>query len=143
MERLSAEQYRIEEYTESHFEGTITTSDAGETVLTTIPYDEGWQVYVDGEKVEITKAVNALVAFDIESAGTHTLELVYSPKIVNLGALISLGSVLIFAALILGEYFIKKRKCQKAESAAEVENESDGNVSAEVSPTDQDSIERN
>ncbi len=113
MNELGSEQYQIEKYTDTHLEGTITTSDAGETVLTTIPYDEGWQVYVDGKKVEIFKAVDALVAFDIETSGTHTLELVYSPRIINAGLVISVTSLAVFIGLIAVEHHIKKRKEKK------------------------------
>lgn len=125
MSELAEEQYQIEEFTETHFEGTLTTSDAGETVLTTIPYDEGWQVYVDSERVEIFKAVDALVAFDVETAGTHTLELVYSPKIVNVGAVISLVSLTVFIALVVTEHLLKKRKDGKAMSVTEAESSAD------------------
>ena len=125
MSELAEEQYQIEEFTETHFEGTLTTSDAGETVLTTIPYDEGWQVYVDSERVEIFKAVDALVAFDVETAGTHTLELVYSPKIVNVGAVISLVSLTVFIALVVTEHLLKKRKDGKATSVTEAESSAD------------------
>ena len=130
MSILAEEQYQIEEFTETHFNGTLTTSDAGETVLTTIPYDEGWHVYVDGKEVEIFKAVDALVAFDVESAGEHTLKLVYSPKIVNVGAIISLISLIVFLALIVTEHLLKKRKGVKAMPVAETESPPDAQTNS-------------
>ena len=113
MKLLAEEQFKIESYTETNLKGTITTSDTVETVLTTIPFDEGWQILVDGEPVEIFKAVDALIAFDIEGAGTHTLELKYAPRIVMIGATVSLCSVIVFAAVVTCEYLVKKRRAEK------------------------------
>lgn len=110
MAKLSAEQYQIESFNDAHFEGTINTLEDERTILTTIPYDEGWKVYVDGKRTEIFKAANALIAFEIEDAGQHTLKLVYSPTIVNVGAVISVSSALLFVGIIALEREIKKRK---------------------------------
>ena len=110
MNILASEQFIIEEYTDTKFDGSINTARDGETVLTTIPYDEGWQVFVDGEPVEIFKAVDALIAFDIEEAGAHTLSLRYAPRIVMLGAAVSLFSTLLFVGIIVYENFSKKKK---------------------------------
>ena len=130
MSILAEEQYQIEEFTETQFDGTLTTSDAGETVLTTIPYDEGWHVYVDGKEAEIFKAVDALVAFDVASAGEHTLKLVYSPKIVNVGAIISLVSLIVFIALIVTEHLLKKRKTNNKTHVVEAENPANDNANS-------------
>ena len=110
MGRLSQEQFQIEEFAESRLEGSYTTALDNQTVLTTIPYDEGWKVYVDGKRTEIFKAADALIAFDIDEAGEHTVKLVYSPTILTVGAVISLSSVLVFAAIIIAEQQIKKKK---------------------------------
>ena len=108
MEALAKEQFRIEDFSETKFEGMITAS-AGKTVFTTIPYDEGWQVYVDGKKIETYKAADALVAFDV-APGTHQVKMVYAPKIVTVGWIISISSTLVFAALIVTENVLKKKR---------------------------------
>ena len=117
MNKLATEQFIIEDYTETKLNGTITTSHTGETVLTTIPYDEGWQVIVDGKPVEIFKAMDALIAFDIEEAGTHTLTLRYAPRLIILGAALSINSTLLFAAIVTHEHLSKKKQA-KAHPAA-------------------------
>ncbi len=118
MNNLASEQFIIEDYTETKLNGTITTSHNGETVLTTIPYDEGWQVLVDGKPVEIFKAVDALIAFDVDEAGTHTLTLRYAPRLILLGAAVSLFSTLLFAGIIVYERIGKKKKQHPIESKA-------------------------
>ena len=110
MARLGAAQYQIESYTEHSFNGTLTTSRKDELVLTTIAYDSGWKVFVDGEEVEITKALGSLVAFRIEGdAGeTHRVQLRYDPPVIRVGLAISLVSLGLLALIIFTERFIKK-----------------------------------
>ena len=109
MERLAEDQYEITEYTESSFKGNFTASRENELVLTTIAYDNGWNVYVDGEKVEITKALGGLLSFHIDGAAgeTHTLELVYAPKTIAIGFIISIVSIAIFILLLVLDHFYK------------------------------------
>ena len=65
IKKLASNQYDIEKYTEDSFEGNITTIEKNASVQTTIPYDEGWKIYVDGKPIEIYKTFDALIAFDI------------------------------------------------------------------------------
>ena len=103
-------QFLVEEYTEDHLTGTIETKKANQMIQTTIPYDEGWKIYVDGSPVSIYKTVDALIAFDIEEAGNHTLEMKYAPNIYRLGATLSLIGILAFLLLCVGEWIIRRRK---------------------------------
>ncbi len=107
MARLATDQYQITEYTEHSFSGTFTSSVENELVMTTLAYDNGWQVYVDGVKTEITKAFGAFVAFNIDGAAgeTHTVELVYRPKTITVGLVISVTSLLLFIALLILDRF--------------------------------------
>ena len=77
-------------------------------MLTSLPYDEGWQVLLDGEPVEIYKTLDALVAFDT-TPGTHTLELRYAPKAFTLGITCTIASTLIYIALCIVEPFWRKK----------------------------------
>ncbi|MBQ8416859.1 MAG: YfhO family protein [Clostridia bacterium] len=107
MGRLAQDQYVITDYTESSFDGTFTASDTEELVLTTLPYDNGWHVYVDGSEVEITKAFGALIAFEIngEAGQTHQVSLVYAPRAIGVGLIISIIGVLLFIALLVLDHF--------------------------------------
>lgn len=84
MTALGQSCYQIEEYTETHFKGTITAGEDQTTVFTSIPYDEGWNVYLDGKRVEVYETLDALLAFDI-TPGTHTLELRYLSRAIFWG----------------------------------------------------------
>ncbi len=110
MARLAKDQYQITSYTEHSFDGTFTASQGNELVLTTIPYDTGWSVFVDGEKVEIQKALGALISFrvDGEAGETHTVRMSYNPPILTFGAIVSGLFLLLFLLLIPAERFCKK-----------------------------------
>lgn len=69
---------------------------------------EGWNAYVDGEKVEITPIANALVAFDLD-AGEHTIEIKYLPKGFVKGSILTGVALLAFAAIIFLDYRKKKK----------------------------------
>ena len=103
MSRLAKDQLVIEDYTEHSFKGTLTASREKELVLTTIAYDKGWKVKVDGKEVETVKALGSLVAFYVEgSTGqTHKIEMVYSPNTLWIGLTISLICLVILILLIV------------------------------------------
>jgi uncharacterized membrane protein YfhO len=88
--------------------GTMTTTSSDQSVLTTIPYDEGWQVYVDGERVEIYETLDALMAFDVAESGEHTVELKYMPTVYRLGALLSIFAIIAFLVIIVIDFILKK-----------------------------------
>ena len=107
--RLGEKQLLIDsESTDSHIFGTVTTDSESQLMFTSIPYDEGWNVYVDGEKVEIHEANNALVAFYVEGAGEHEIELKYMPASVALGITVSITCLIIFVLILIAYPFVKK-----------------------------------
>ena len=110
MELLAREQYQIEKYSETHFEGTLTTSKDSTAILTTLPYDEGWRIKVDGKHVPIEKTLDALVSFRIEGEGAHKVEMTYSPRAVNIGLFVSLGSLAVYGVRLAYEPLIRRKR---------------------------------
>lgn len=76
-------------------------------VYTSIPYDEGWHVYIDGEEVKNQKVGGALLSFDC-SSGEHRIELQYRIPYLLHGSVVSLSSVIGLIA-----YKIYKKKTSK------------------------------
>ena len=95
-------------YREDYLPGTITTTAEKQLITTTIPYDKGWQITVDGQKVETIELANALVGYYIEGAGEHTVEMRYCPKELVLGTTISVISVIGFFLLIIFESKLRR-----------------------------------
>ena len=87
----------VKRYSDTLIEGDVEVND-DKLMFTTISFDEGWSVYVDDKKVETKKVLDAFLAFDIDK-GKHEIKLVYYPKGMRLGVLItiiSLGVLLIY-----------------------------------------------
>ena len=93
--------------------GSITTEKNTQAILTTIPYDEGWKVYVDGQKVETYEALDALMAFDIAESGEHAVELKYMPDIYTLGLTVSVFAIIAFLAICIIDFVLKKTLLRK------------------------------
>ena len=68
----------VERISDAHFTGSYT---AGENtlLLTTIPYEDGWTLRIDGEKVPTQKAMDAMLAAALPE-GEHQFELSYFPR---------------------------------------------------------------
>ncbi len=114
MARLAEHQLQIEAYTESSFEGTYCASRDNDLLMTTIAYDSGWQIWVDGELTTPEKAFGGFLAFHVggEAGEVHDIKLVYSPRVVSVGLVISIISLVLFVALILIDRFLFRFGCR-------------------------------
>lgn len=109
MPALRDSSFMIHEYNDDRFEGTINVKKGDTLIYTSIPYDEGWKVYADGERVEkLTKLIDGTIGFELP-VGEHTLEMKYRPDCLYLGIFISVIGGLSFAvAWFMTELFRKK-----------------------------------
>ena len=107
--RLGKTQFAIDpESTDSHLFGTVTTETERQLMFTSIPYDEGWNIYVDGEKVEIFEANNSLVSFYVEGTGEHSIEMKYMPATVALGIGVSVICLVVYILILIAYPFVKR-----------------------------------
>lgn len=110
--KLADGNYRITSYTEDSFDGTIKTAKENQTVLTTIPYDEGWEIQVDGKPIEYDKTLDALISFRIDSVGEHRVTMVYAPDCITYGFYITAAGLLALG-VCLAFSFVRYRKNKK------------------------------
>ncbi len=104
IERIRANQLILDEkYEEDDLRGTLKTKNDNQTILTSIAYDEGWNVYVDGKRVDVKEACGALLSFNIEEAGNHEIRLVYRSSAFKLGMAITLIGLAAFVLIIVFE----------------------------------------
>jgi uncharacterized membrane protein YfhO len=94
----------ISSYSDTKIEGTIDAGYDG-VLYTSIPYDEGWSIYIDGVESKTYSIGDCQLVTDI-TQGKHTVVLKYSPKGIKLGILITAVAWLSVIALTI----IKKRK---------------------------------
>ncbi|MBQ5952296.1 MAG: YfhO family protein [Lachnospiraceae bacterium] len=116
--------------TDTVIEGTVTAAKDG-LLLTTIPWEEGWTVTVDGRKVQTRPFDKAFVALPM-FAGEHTVRFSYMPKGLEVGALVSAGSVLLMAVAIL---------VPRLRHAPEEDEEEEENAAEEDAETAEDAAE--
>ena len=74
-------------------------------LTSTIPYDEGWHVYIDGDEVETYRNVDTYLSFDV-AAGQHEIELRYWPPYLTLGIVVTVLSALSVFAV----FFVQRRR---------------------------------
>ena len=106
---------RLTSFKEDRFAGTITVPENRTAIFTTIPYDKGWTVKVDGETVETYENVDALLGFDA-SEGEHEIEFRYMPALYVTAAKLSCTGAALFLAVLGGEFvwrLIRKNKERK------------------------------
>lgn len=88
------------------------TTDCAEDklLLTTIPVEKGWTVYVDGVETEYVESLNALISVPL-TAGAHTVELVFLTAGYPLALIITAAGVcvFIFMCVVYTLYFKKKK----------------------------------
>ena len=74
-----------------------------------ILYDDGWSVYVDGQKVQTKSAIGGMTVFPIEQ-GEHEVVFKFRPKGLLWGSIISVVSLLIMLSVIANESKNKSKK---------------------------------
>ena len=81
------------------FKGTVNITDDSTWMMTSIPYEKGWTVKVDGKVVETAKVWDSLLAYKI-TPGEHTIEISYLPAGFVAGFLISILSTSLYGFAI-------------------------------------------
>ena len=149
MSILSKTQMVVDkEYKDDHITGTISTSVGDQTVLTTLPYDEGWHIKVDGKEVEYYKTLDSLIAFEIEDVGEYEIEFVYRSKAFVYGMICTTFFVLLFAVLVIFEkpiykFIYAKLYDEGDEKASEGLDGTDVDVLPEASECEAEEAEEN
>ena len=124
MPQLQAYAMEVTNWSDTHIEGVVTTDDEHNLIYTSIPYDEGWNVTVDGRAAELLRVGDTLLAIDASSLseGAHIVVLSYMPKCYVYAFAISMGGIamLILCMLIysLSEKFKARSYAMRFESVA-------------------------
>lgn len=110
--KLSDKQMITEIHEDNYIKGkVVATTDS--LLYTSIPYDKGWQVFIDGKAVDgesIVKIGQSLIGVDIEK-GIHEIEFKYQARGLKIGLLVSAFTLLIILAVIfLNKLRIKHRR---------------------------------
>ena len=94
---------------DSRIDGDVTVIQQG-VLFIAIPFENGWSVYVDGEKTEMLKANEGFIGVELE-AGVHEISLRYvCPGLIK-GILITIFSIILFILF----YVLIRRRDQRTD----------------------------
>lgn len=114
--KLKKNQMNIDEISGGHIKATVSIPD-GKKLFTTIPYDDGWKVYADGQKTEITKVADTFVGLNL-SPGEHKLEFKYVPAGFYPGLAVTIISWILFVVYMI--YVYRRVKADIVEEETDV-----------------------
>ncbi len=101
-DELNSQPLEVTEWKDTKIVGTVEVEDTG-LLYTSIPYEEGWSVYVDGQEVKPGKICNdALIGVSI-TPGKHTIEFSYIPKGFIPGIIINIVCIALLVFLVKRE----------------------------------------
>lgn len=101
VEELREGQMYDVEYKEGNIKGKVNcTNPKGQMMFTSITYDNGWTVRVDGEKVDTFALGDALLCFAVPE-GEHTVQMTFCPSGLIAGAVVSVVSILALLVLVI------------------------------------------
>ncbi len=107
-EKLKNGGWEIEEWSGKRIKARVSASSDKPVLFTTIPYDKGWKVYVDGrEKPVNTVLEGSFIALKLD-AGAHKIVFEYEAPGKTEGIMISSFGILILLAGVLMEKHAKK-----------------------------------
>lgn len=143
IQQLAAGGLQVTSYSDTKVEGTINAQKAG-VMMTTMTYDEGWTVKIDGKEVSTISSemqavadtgtigmAEAMLAFEMP-AGQHTVTMTFFPKGLKAGLALSALSLIGLIALLWWQ-----RKRTRAAAVPAPLPSAEGTVRlAELLPTD-------
>ena len=91
----------VESVSDTKITGKI-YADEGEMFMTSIPYDDGWSIYCDGEQMETLILLDGFLGADLP-AGEHEIRMVYTSPGVRVGLVCTIVGIMLFAVLVIIE----------------------------------------
>ena len=118
-EKLNKTPLKLTSWEDTKLAGTVNAAERG-VLFTSIPYETGWTVKIDGEVAETEKIFEAFLSVDIP-AGEHEITFEYFPAGLKPGIIITLASIAILAMLFIVDRIMERRYQEKkaARKAAE------------------------
>ncbi len=113
VDTLRQQPLNITSFKEDHIKGTINAQKDG-VMFTTISWEPGWTVKVDGQKVEPVKVCDALMGVEL-TAGEHEIEMTFFPAGLAIGIVLTVSGIIAIIIIAI---------CQSKKTAPEADNDS-------------------
>lgn len=124
-EIMSENLMEVTDFGDTFVKGTIDVDESG-ILVTSIPYDDGWTLEVDGKKKEINTLIGDVWISTPLDPGTHEIELHFRPAGFIQGLIITILSILLLIGLSLARDRLIDPRHQRCSS-----EESDYNIKSE------------
>ena len=102
-EKLLKRSMEVIKWKDGSVKAHLTAAEDG-ILFTSIPYDPGWKVKVDGKTVEPEKSMGAFLGIPVRE-GEHEMEMQFTAEGSRFGLLLSVNGLLLFALFL----FLRKR----------------------------------
>lgn len=106
-DKLNTSTLTLDSFEETKLTGHIDVETDG-LLYTSIPYDDGWTVYVDGKKVKTHAFKDAFLSLELQK-GYHEIRMEFNPVGLNQGIFLTIVSIVIFFAIVMADIMKKKR----------------------------------
>lgn len=93
-------------------EGKITVEKEG-YLITSIPYDKGFSIYIDGKKSKLLKVNKAFIGTPL-AKGRHTVKIVYKAPLLGISKVISCISLVLLGIIVIYEKFVRCKVLEKS-----------------------------
>ncbi|MBO4927891.1 MAG: YfhO family protein [Clostridiales bacterium] len=107
----------------------VAHADQDKLLLTTIPFEDGWAAYVDGQKVQLQAYQDAFLSIPV-SSGTHNVELKFTPPGFKAGLASCGAGILLFAVVTI--LMLRKKKDEKTAVTAAADDTNTKNEEEKV-----------
>ena len=113
---LAANQMAVDTFSDTKITGRVTAPRNG-AVMTSMVFDKGWTVKVDGHKVDTYTIGNSMLSFDV-TAGTHDITLTFFPTGLLYGIVLFVLGVLALVFILM----VKKHPEKLARAKKKLQN---------------------
>lgn len=107
---LANQEMTVTDYSDTIITGTITVQKDG-VFMTSIPYDEGWAIYANGDKVETCAVLEGFLGAQLPK-GEYTIKMVYRCPGLLKGLIITLIGIVFFWLVCRMENLQRQKKKQ-------------------------------
>ncbi len=114
---LHRNTWNIEKWSDTKIEGTVEAA-GNQMFFTSIPYEKGWTVKVDGKKTAVREVAGGFMGVEL-MPGTHTVEMSFFPAGMALGILLAvagIGLVVVFIMMDKNKSFGALKKAPRREA---------------------------
>lgn len=105
-QELAKNNAKVTTMSGAHVNATVTIK-KNQLLMTTIPYNKGWRVYIDGKQVKTTKAVKTFLAAKV-TPGKHKVKFIFSPEGWRLGWQVTGITFLILIIIFISTNYRRK-----------------------------------